>query len=337
MPEPTGSDLHIDSFLSHMSIAYMNEVRNYVADRVFPVVTSPKQSDKYAIYNKYDWFRDEAKQRAPLTDGAGGSYGLETPGTYFCNEWSIFKDIADEDIANADDIFDLDEESTDWVVEMLRISRERRWGTTYFATEIWAKDLEGQSDAPSTDEFYVWDDTTNSTPIEDVESAKLIVKVATGLAPNTLVVAERVFAVLKNHPDVLDRYKYTQRGIITEELLAQVFGIDKFFVARAVYAESPKGSETMAFALDQYGSLLVYVAPRPTKRRPSGGYIFRWDRPQFGGAEGERLQTTVRKFDLGSKGGVRIRASVYEDIKLIANDCGVFFNNCIAAGRTTIT
>jgi len=337
MPEPTGSDLHIDTFLSNLSIAYMNELKNYVADKVFPVVTSKKQSDKYAIYNAYDWFRDEAKQRAPLTDGAGGSYGLETPGTFFCNEYSIFKDIADEDRDNADDVFDLDEESTDWVVEMLRISRERRWGTTYFGTGIWGTDLEGQSDAPGTDEFYVWDDATNSTPIEDVESAKRVVKVATGLMPNTFVVAERVFQSLKNHADVLDRYKYTQTGILTEGLIAKVFGVDNFYTAGAIYSPSPKGTDTMAYALDQYGALLVYVAPRPTKRRPSGGYTFRWDRPQFGDAGGDRLQSTIRKFDLGSKGGTRIRGSVYEDIKLVANGCGVFFNNCIAAGRTTIT
>jgi len=337
MPEPTGSDLHIDTFLSNLSVGYMNEPGNYIADTVFPVVTSKKQSDKYAIYNKYDWFRDEAQQRAPLTDGAGGSYGLETPGDFFCNEYSIFKDIADEDLQNADEVFDLEDESTAWVVEMIRISRERRWGSTYFATSIWGTDLEGQSDAPGANEFYVWDDATNATPIEDVEDAKRVVRIATGLHPNTFVVAERVFSILKNHSDVLDRYKYTQRGIITEELLAQVFGVDRFRVARAVFAASPKGSETMAYALDQYGALLVYSAPVPTKRRPSGGYTFRWDRPQFGDAGGDRLMSTIRKFDLGSKGGTRIRGSVYEDIKLVASDCGVFFNNCIAAGRTTIT
>ena len=74
MPEPTGSDLHIDTFLSNLSIGFLNAPSAYIADLVFPVVPTNKQSDKYAIYNKYDWFRDEARKRAPLTEGSGGGW-----------------------------------------------------------------------------------------------------------------------------------------------------------------------------------------------------------------------------------------------------------------------
>jgi len=86
MPQPTGRDLHIDRLLSNLSIAYLNEPSAYVADRIFPVVPVDKQSDKYAIYRKGDWFRDEAEKRAPLTESAGGGYELETPGTFFADE-----------------------------------------------------------------------------------------------------------------------------------------------------------------------------------------------------------------------------------------------------------
>ena len=151
MPEPTGSDLHIDTFLSNLSIGYLNAPGAFVADRVFPVVHTNKQSDKYAIYNKYDWFRDEAKKRSPLTESAGGGWGLETPGTFFCDEYAYHSDIADEDVDNADEVCNLEDDATAYVTEKLRISRERRWAAKYFATSIWAKDLEGQTDTPSTD------------------------------------------------------------------------------------------------------------------------------------------------------------------------------------------
>lgn len=333
MPEPTGSDLHIDTFLSNLSVGYMNAPGAYVADRVFPVVHTLKQSDKYAIYNKYDWFRDDAQKRAPLTESAGGGFGLETPGIFFCDEYAYHQDIADEDVDNADEVFQLEEDTTAYVTEKLRLSREVRWATKYFATDIWGTDLEGQTDTPGTNEFLVWDDAS-STPIEDIEDAKAIIKGNTGLMPNTLVVAERVHQTLKNHLDVVDRFKYTQAGIITEQLLARVFEIERYMVAGAIIAASPEGSESLSYALTQYDALLLYVAPRPNRRLPSAGYTFRWARPIIRGMSGDRLEATIRKFRINRNRGTRIEGGVYEDQKLVSTDCGLYFHNAIAAGRT---
>jgi len=90
MPQPTGSDLHIDTYLSNISVAYMNEPGAYIADQVFPSVSVNKQSDLYPIYEKDYWFRDEAQKRAPLTEGEGGGYEFENPGTYYCHELPLF-------------------------------------------------------------------------------------------------------------------------------------------------------------------------------------------------------------------------------------------------------
>jgi len=336
MPEPTGQDLHIDVLLSNMSIAYMNEPSSYIAEKAFPVVYSNKQSNKYAVYNKYDWFRDEAQKRAPLTESAGGGYALETPGTFYCDEYAYHKDYSDDDSDNADDVFNLDDDSTEYCVEKLRLSRERRWATAYFGASIWGTDLAGQTDTPGSNEFKCWD-LAASTPIDDVDAAKAIVRTATGLLPNTLIVAEKVHMALKNNASVLDRFKYTQAGIITEQLLARVFEIKNYLVGRAIYAASPEGSESLSYILTQYDALLVYAAPTPSRRRPSGGYTFRWRRPRYGGNTGERLETTIRKWYMKNLRGTRVEGSMYEDIKLVASDCGVYFDDAIADGRTIIS
>jgi hypothetical protein len=334
MRQPNRSDLHIDRLLSDLSIGFMNEPGAYVADVVFPVVSVGKQSDKYARYKKDFWFRDEAKSRAPLTEGTGGGYGLDTPGTFFCDEWEFHKDNADEDRDNQDEVFDLDSEAAMYCIEKIRLSRERRFADLYFKTGVWATSLKGQTDTPSTNEFKCWD-LSGSTPITDVENAKSLVKIATGINPNTLVVSEMVHQKLKNHSEIVDRFKYTQAGVITEQLLAKVFEVERYVVARAVYATSAEGdTAALTFALDKYGALLVYAAPKPGKWTPSGGYTFRWSRPMIGGISGDRLAVTVRKFRLDTLRADRVQASAYEDIKLIANECGVWFNDAIADGRT---
>ena len=336
MAEPTGQDLHIDALLSNMSIAYMNEKSSYIADRVFPVVTSDKQSNLFAQYEKYAWFSDEAKERAPLTESAGGGFQMDDPGTFHCKEVAFHKDYPDDDVDNADDVFNLDDDNTQFVTEKLRIRREVKWATAYFTTGVWGTDLSGQTDTPGTNEFLCWDET-GATPISDVANAKLVVRAATGLLPNTLVVSEKVHMAICNVADILDRFKYTQAGIITEELLARVFEVDNYYIGRALVSASPEGTNTMSYIMNQYDALLVYAAPRPSRRRPSGGYTFRWSRPKWGGNNGERLEATIRKWYMQNLRGTRIEGSVYEDIKLVASGCGVFFDDAIADGRTIIS
>jgi hypothetical protein len=324
MAEPTGQDLHIDALLSNMSVAYMNEKSSYIADRVFPVVLSDKQSDLYAQYEKYAWFSDEAKERAPLTESAGGGFQMDDPGTFYCKEAAFHKDYSDDDV------------DTEFVTEKLRIRREVKWATAYFTAGVWGTDLSGQTDTPGTNEFLCWDES-GATPISDVADAKLIVRAATGLLPNTLVVSEKVHMAICNVADILDRFKYTQAGIITEELLARVFEIDNYYVGKAIVSASPEGTNTMSYIVGQYDALLVYSAPRPSRRRPSGGYTFRWKRPTWGGNSGEKLESTIRKWYMQNIRGTRIEGSVYEDIKLVSSSCGIFFDDAIADGRTIIS
>lgn len=333
---PTGADLRIDTLLSNLSIGYMNEPGSYIADRVFPMINTKVRSGKYAQYKKHEWFRDEAQKRAPLTESAGGHFEIDDPGTFYCDDWSFHKDYADEDVEDADDVFDVEDDCAQYSVEKIRLSREIRWATNYFKEGVWTTTLSGHTDAPSTNEFYVWDDYTNSTPIEDITDAKTLIRLLTGKSGNTLVVSERVHNALTNNPDILDRYKYTQTGILTEQLLAKVFEVDNYYIAYAIKTTTDEGAstQTLSYILDQYGALLLYVEPRPSKRRPTAGLTFRWARPRNRGVSGDRLKATTRKFYMPKVQGTRIEVSSYEVQKLVAADCGVFFKNAIARGRT---
>jgi hypothetical protein len=53
--------MHIQTALSNTSIAYRNDM--YIADQVFPNVPVRKAADKYFIFDKVAWFRNEAGPR----------------------------------------------------------------------------------------------------------------------------------------------------------------------------------------------------------------------------------------------------------------------------------
>ena len=67
MPNPTQSDLHVNVPLTNVSVAYMQDKAQFIADKVFPRVPVQKQSDLYWKYSKSDWRRTDAQKRAPGT------------------------------------------------------------------------------------------------------------------------------------------------------------------------------------------------------------------------------------------------------------------------------
>src|SRR5436305_13529940 len=96
------------------------------------------------------------------------------------------------------------------------------------------------------------------------------------MMPNTLLLTEPVVNVLSEHPKILDKIKYTQRGIVTEDILAAVFRVGKILVARTV-ANSANEGQTVTPA-DIWGddAILCYVDSSPDLQMPTFGRIFSW-------------------------------------------------------------
>ena len=325
MPQPTISDVHIDAILTNISVAYMQRAENMIADKVFPVVPVDKRSNKYFKYDKNDWFRDEAQRRAPGTESAGGGYNLSTD-TYSADVFAFHKDVDDQTLANADTPLNPLREAAEFVTSRLLLRREVQFISDFMTTGVWATDVTGVASAPSSGQFYQWNDYTDSDPIEDIEEAKEDILSTTGYEANTLVLGYQAFRQLKNHPDVVDRYKYTTSSVITEEMMARLFGVDRILVAKSVKATNDEGlAEAYGFNFGK-AACLLHVAPNPGLMTPSAGYIFAWT--GVSGGLGSTIGTS--QFRMESLKSARIEAEVAFDNKVVANDLGYFFASAVA-------
>lgn len=228
MPLPTPTDVHINAPLTNISVAYIQAQSAFIAAQVFPIVRVNKQSDLYFRYSKADWHRDEAQERAPATESAGGGWRMDTD-DYFARVYAYHKDVDDQTRANADMPIEMDRDATEFVTQKLLLRREKVWSNTYFQAGIWGIDLQGVAAAPGAGQFLQWDQA-NSTPIEDVTTQAIAIAEQTGFRPNRLVLTPYVYNVLRHHPDVLDRIKYTQRGVVTTEILAALFDVEQVVI-----------------------------------------------------------------------------------------------------------
>src|SRR3990172_1925002 len=99
MAQPTGGDVHIDAALSQINVGYKNS--GYIADSIFPLVRSDKQSDKYYIWTKDWWFRNYVQRRTPGDSYPEGALALSNT-SYFCDIFHLGFPLNDEDVANQD-------------------------------------------------------------------------------------------------------------------------------------------------------------------------------------------------------------------------------------------
>lgn len=316
MPQPTQNQVHVDAILTNISVAYMQQANNFIAGRVFPIVPVSKQSDKFYTYTKNDWFRDEAQRRADATESAGGGYNLSTD-SYQCDVYAFHKDIGDQTRANADAPINVDREAVEFVTSRLLLKMETQFVSNYFTTGVWATDS-----TPAN----LWSDYASSDPISDIETAKRSILSVTGYEANTLVLGYDVFKTLKNHPDLIDRIKYTSSQVITEQLLASLFDVPRVMVAKAVKATNNEGAAGAYDFTHGKHALLTYAAPSAGLLQPSGGYIMSWT--GVSGGIGATIGTSRMRMEQFKAD--RIEAEMSFDMKVIGSDLGYFFNSCVA-------
>jgi hypothetical protein len=107
-----------------------------------------------------------------------------------------------------------------------------------------------------------WDDPA-STPITDIEGAKDQVRTTCGVEPNRMVINNAGFRALKNHPTIVDRFKYTTAESITARMLAGLFDIEELAVGKATFVDSTESDAPFKEAWGECCLSRLCAKPRP--------------------------------------------------------------------------
>ena len=323
MPNPTASDVHVNAALTNISIAYMQAAENFIADKVFPILPVAKQSDRYFVYDKGDFFRSEAQLRAPGTPSAGSGFSIDNTPSYFADVYAVHKDIDDQIRENSDAAINPDRDATQYITQQLMLKRDKVFAANFFTHGIWTGSSTGTDIATGLNGKW---SAAGSTPIEDVDKECDAILKKTGYKPNVMVVGTDVHRVLKNHPDVLDRIRYTQEGVVTEQLLASLLGVDKYVVARGTENTAVAGvADSFSFISAADDALLCYAAPNPGLMTPTAGYMMAWNGYLGAGPQGNR----IKRFRMEHLAADRIEGEMAFAAKLVSAEMGCFFNGIV--------
>lgn len=328
MPNPTVSAVHVDQVLSAFSLAYMQSDLEFVATKVFPIISVQKQSDKYATFQKGDFNRDAMQKRAPGTESSGGGWKVDTNNTYFCDVYAHHKDIDDQTRANADSWANLDKATSEWLARLSLIRKEKDFVATYMQTGVWTTDWAGVAAAPGANQVLRWDDQA-SQPIEDVRNLKRNVQLAGLVRPNICAMGRKVFDKLLDHNDMIDRLKGGQTpggpAMASRQRLAELFEVEELHVMDAIENIAEEGQTASFSFIGGNDFLLTYKPKTLSTMSMVSGATFVWN----GYADGWQGGQGISNFRMQHLKSDRYEIEGAWDQKKVCGDAGGFIKDVV--------
>lgn len=317
MSNPTENDMHQNRALTDVSIAYLQSEDKYIAGEVFGSTGVSQKTNVYHKYDKNDWLRNEVRTKSRGDDTPIGGYSTSTD-TYKCITRWIGTDYYPEDLANADEVFDVEADKARWVAQQLLNQKEAEFASTFMTTSVW-----GTDSTPST----LWDNDA-SDPKGDIITGSQVIEKNTGFMPNTLVVTREIHDTFRQHPLILDQHKYTSADSITTDMIKRYFGVDRYFVMSAIKATNVEGGTATYDYVEDANALLCYVNPNGLSRQSvTAAHNFVWR-----GLTGlNNLGYVTDSYMDDSKEATIIRGKMSYDMKVVASDLGYFFNAAITS------
>ena len=300
----------VDSVLTQLAWGYADPA--FVAEALFPIVNVDKESAKIPTFGK-EAFYDYATERAIRGDSNVAPPRARSTTDIALVEHDFADPIDYREIS--EDVFNREQESTMYTLSVINRRRERLAAGAAQTTGNYASGH--YATLSGTTQFSHAD----SPPIATIETAKEVVRTAIGVRPNVLLMGAVVYKTLKDHGDLTDRIKYSMKGVVTPDLMAEIFGIPKVVVADSIY------STDAGVMTDIWSDSLVmaYVPEAPGAKvarsmyRPSFGYTFRksgWPQvDKYIGAGGK--VTNVRSTDIFLS-------------KIVGSTAGYLMLDCIA-------
>lgn len=321
-----------NAYLTNMSMAFFQNPADFVATSIFPICPVPLSASYYYTFSKADLARDNV-QRKP-------AFGHVNP-AIMGQEDNSYKCVVDQVLVGIDQIAQLNYQRSNapgvadprrakvrFATEQMLLHQDILFASKFFTASAWNNVKTGKSTTPSTNEFWKWDNSS-SDPIGQIDDLKAEIKKNGRRTPNRLALGVDAYIALKNHPDIIDRIKYTgttaNPARVTPQVLAELFGVEQVKVLESTYNTAGIGqAASMDFICDSKAALLCYATPTPQIDEPSAGYIFTWDMlgngqpvafDQFEGAPADHSEF--------------IEGLMSTDMKKTCDDLAVFLKDCV--------
>jgi hypothetical protein len=294
----------------------------YVGMKVMPPFLTGEQAASYPVIPKEVLLKIEDTDRAPRGNYPRGSWEYER-GQFqtYDRGWEELVDDSERALIDQEAPGMADMVATQRAMNYVMRGQEKRVADILFnATNFTANSLTNE-----------WDDATNATPIDDVQTGLKAFRLASGMMPDALVCNFDVYTNIKNTDQVVDRLKYTFPGQDIANMIprqvATVLGIPDLWVAGAVYDSAGEGLDASVAHIwsNEYAALVKANSSRDITQ-PGVGRTFVWSADSPANPVVEQYRDEGKRSDV-----FRVRHHVGEILTQSKNSSGTVVSNVAAA------
>lgn len=305
---PTISQVNIDPVLSNLSVEYKSQ--GLIGAQVLPHIPVKTETGTYYIFDK-DNLRVYDTQRAAGTKYKRTSYSVSTS-TFNCEEQALEETLDDRERNTAADSLELEKSTMERVADRVLLAKEKRIADLVQSTS-------NITNYTTLSSNMQWSDGTNSRPFADIATAITTIRSNTGLIANTMVMSFETWLALREHDDVVERFKYVSGPQeIQPSMVAPLFGLNQILVAGASYNQAFEGATDSLAGVWNDNVLIAYINSSPAIRSVSLGYSF----------QKEPMMTRVYRDETINSDVYRVGEVV--DEKLVAEAAGYLIVNTCA-------
>ncbi|TFB85843.1 hypothetical protein E3O44_12640 [Cryobacterium algoricola] len=261
---------YIDPVLTNLSQKYTNESEDFIARKLFPVITVPKPSGKYWAYNK-DNLRAGGTNidlRTGRSKTSEVTFGKSLKDFGPLQEHALKDFISKDELAFVDSPLDIETDSVENLNEIMTLAEEISLATMLRDITIVTNNIT----LSGTSQFS---DYVNSDPFTTIKNRVIAQRNSSFKRPNTIAFGWDVWLQLVDHPKLLARIQYNRDGVLLPADLVKLFspyGITQVFIGAAMYdatTEGQTGTPTSVWGKD---IIIGYVTSTPSLRAVNGGY-----------------------------------------------------------------
>lgn len=265
-------NLFVSPLLTNVSLAYSNEA--YIAEKVFPIVKVKKPTGQIVTYAMDNLRIDEsARSQGSRTNEVGHTVTIGAH--YEILEHAHKELVTDEEVEDADNPIKPKTDATQNITEKLLVEKEYDISTFLNSSSNLTKYTTLTSATR-------WSTPSTSDPITNMRTGRRSVKTYSGKRANILVIAENSYEYLLEHPDIIDRIKYsrvaTQQEIANR--IAQIFGLDKSLIGEAQYNSGGEGASESLTDIWSHFAVVAYIAAKPKKKSRTLGHTYTHKAPR---------------------------------------------------------
>ena len=221
-------DLRINAYLSEVARGYGNN--SFIAENLFPIIDSEKEKIDIFQFNKeaFQLYDTERAIRANSNVISPKGFKKHTT-TLKENDLSYPIDYREEEEAEK---VKLQLHATNVVTEGLNLKLEKE-----------CADLVQNPDSYSDENKFILSGTScfddkNSDPQGVIDDAKDAVSAKIAQDPNTMIIGQSAWKVLKKHPQLVGLISDTKNKMVTLELLKEIFEVENIYIGKSIFSNA---------------------------------------------------------------------------------------------------